>query len=522
MILTVLQIRESERLTMAEEPISSLLLMERAGTTFYYQLEDEHFIDEAQAVYIFCGPGNNGGDGLVVARLFAQNERYVHVVNCSFDKKNTDEFRANFDRLQQWRQERPDLVEISDFQFFIKQQHDLTQSVCIDAVFGIGLTRPVEGDFATVVDFINDSFPTVVAVDVPSGLWPDSPLPDNAVCVRATHTYTFQYMKWEFLLPMNRDVVGEVKVLDIGLRLPEALKRRVMPDETAVHVVDADVAAALRPHIDRCAHKGTFGHALLIAGSRQMPGAAVLSATAALRGGCGKLTVHTTPNVAAALPIALPEAIINADSCDDCVTTCHWENLDGLNAIAIGPGIGQAAKTEALLKDLLSEVHSPTLFDADALNLLAANKTLLADLPPRSILTPHPKEFDRLAGASPTHADRLQRLCQFACQYNVIVVLKGHNSVIAVPRDGQRCDLFINTTGNPGMGTAGSGDVLTGLMLGLLARTRQPEAAALLGTYIHGLAGDIALETESEESLIASDITRHIGRAFKYIETYLQ
>ena len=259
------------------------------------------------------------------------------------------------------------------------------------------------------------------------------------------------------------------------------------------------------------AHKGSNGHGLLIAGSRTMPGAAILSATAALRSGIGKVTVHTTANVAAALPIALPEAILSTDENMECVSKCHWEDMYGINAIAIGPGIGRSPKTLAMLKDLLSEVTAPVVFDADALNLLAENKTLLAYLPENAILTPHFKEFERLAGASENDFDRIERVGNFAKKHNVIVILKGANSIIAMP-DGK---YFVNSTGNPGMATAGSGDVLTGILLALLAKGYAPQLAALLGTYLHGLAGDCALDKESHESLIASDIAHNIGKAIK-------
>ena len=242
-----------------------------------------------------------------------------------------------------------------------------------------------------------------------------------------------------------------------------------------------------------------------------MPGAAILSATAALRSGIGKVTVHTTANVAAALPIALPEAILDIDINDECVSCCHWDEISGLTAVAIGPGIGQTALSAALLRDLLSDVHAPIIFDADALNLLAKNKTLLAYLPENSILTPHFKEFERLAGASGNDFERVERASDFAKKHNVIVILKGADSVIAMP-DGKR---FVNPTGNPGMATAGSGDVLTGVLLALLAKGYAPQLAALLGTYLHGLAGDCALETESPESLIASDIAKNLGKAMK-------
>lgn len=513
MILTATQIRESEKMTMEREPISSIDLMERAGTVFTQNLLNDFTLTENIPAVIFCGPGNNGGDGLVIARQLAQKGIPTKVVLCTFGKKTTAEFETN---LQRFKQMESETGQVRHFEEITEICSDFSYALCIDALFGIGLSRPVEGDFAKVIHFINKNFATIVAVDTPSGMFIDNPLPHGAACVKATYTYTFQFQKWEFLRPANWPFVGEVSVLDIGLMTPPSAEEAKSINEDDVEIINNETIIDFLPLLDVSpnAHKGTFGHALLLAGSRRMPGAAIMSATAALRGGCGKLTVHTTSNVAAALPVALPEAIISTDINAETISCCHWEDIDGLNAVAIGPGIGQSQKTKGLLKALLSEIRSPVIFDADALNLLAADKTLLAYLPPRSVLTPHQKEFERLSGACATDTERILKLRNFVDKHQVTVILKGHNSIIAIPRQEGACRLFIVSTGNPGMATAGSGDVLTGLLLGLMARTQRPEAAAIIATYIHGLAGDIALESESVESLIATDIIKNMGKAF--------
>lgn len=513
MILTATQIRESEKMTMEREPISPIDLMERAGTVFTEKLLHDFTLPKSTPTVIFCGPGNNGGDGLVIARRLSEQGRDVEVILCTFGKKTTPEFDTN---LQRFKEISSNTNKVRHFEEITEIRGDFSYALCIDALFGIGLSRPVEGDFAKVIHYINKNFATVVAVDTPSGMFIDTPLPHGAACVRSTNTYTFQFQKWEFLRPANWPFVGEVSVLDIGLMTPPSAEEAKSINEDDVEIINNETIIDYLPLLDVSpnAHKGTFGHALLLAGSKRMPGAAIMSATAALRGGCGKLTVHTTANVAAALPIALPEAIISTDINEESISCCHWEDIDGLNAIAIGPGIGQSQRTKGLLKALLSEIHSPVIFDADALNLLAADKTLLAYLPPRSVLTPHQKEFERLVGVCQTDAERVLKLRDFVDKYQVTVILKGHNSIVAIPRKEGTCRLFIVSTGNPGMATAGSGDVLTGLLLGLMARTQRPEAAAIIATYIHGLAGDIALKSESVESMIATDIIKNIGKAF--------
>ena len=506
MIVTHNYIRESERFTMDTEPISSNDLMERAAATLTDRLMKDVRISEVEQVLVFCGPGNNGGDGLVIARLLALCHRPVTVVTACFAGVTTPDFDINYQRVQQMMQEYPNLQCVT-FEEYRNHPTPAEFVVAIDALFGIGLSRPLSGEYADVVDFINAQHHYVVSVDVPSGLFIDRHTPQEAHCIHAHRTYTFQWQKWAFLLPETAAFVGTVSILDIGLRpVHDSFGR------SGEYLTQDTVGRWLIPP-HKFDHKGSNGHGLLVAGSRNMPGAAILAATAALRSGIGKVTVHTTANVAAALPITLPEAILDIDINENCVSCCHWEEIPGLNAVAIGPGIGQMPQSAALLRDLLSDIHSPVIFDADALNLLAKNKTLLAYLPENSILTPHFKEFERLAGTSENDFDRIERVKAFAQKHTVIVILKGANSVIAMP-DGK---VFVNSTGNPGMATAGSGDVLTGVLLAFLAKGYAPQLAAILATFLHGLAGDCALETESHESLMASDIAKNLGKAMKRV-----
>lgn len=517
MILSVEQIRKSEQLTMQNEPITSSALMERAGSAFASFLENGHNLQKYSKIYVFCGPGNNGGDGLVVARKLAEKQLPVVAVKATFGKRTTPEFEQNWKRLDEVARMSGSKARTTEFSSEMKLSDN---SLCIDALFGIGLTRPLEGDFQFVVNFINENFQEIVSVDVPSGMFADSHQPAGAACVRATEIVTFQFMKWAFFTMPSHHSAPRIAVLNIGLQNVDADGKVVaegIEEERVVEVSDRYAATAVSQlrQVDDYCHKGSFGHGLLLAGSQNMPGAAVLSASAAMRSGLGKLTVHSAPGVTALLPSVLPEAILDPDENDACISKCRWENLPAFTAAAIGPGIGKSLQTKSLLKSLIEEVRTPLILDADALNLLAEDKTLLAYLPPMSVLTPHVGEFERLAGPSRTEFERIIKLKSFAVRYQAIVVLKGHLTIVAVPGE-KDCELMLVGTGNVGMATAGSGDVLTGIMLGLLARTKNPAFSAVLAPYLHGIAGTLALDCQSVESLIASDIVENIGRAFNH------
>jgi NAD(P)H-hydrate epimerase len=310
-------------------------------------------------------------------------------------------------------------------------------------------------------------------------------------------------MKTAFLLPENHPFVGEVEVVDIGMEAPDNL-------DSDCHLLLAEDLRHVLHLRNPYAHKGTFGHGLLVAGCDRMPGAAVLAATAAMRGGIGKLTVHTVRSVRDILAVSLPEAIHDIDENEQYVSHIDWNRLpENISAVAFGPGLGTAKQTVSAMKDILDTVKLPLVIDADGLNMLAENKTWLAFLPPYSILTPHFAEFERLAGKPSDDFDRLERARQFAQRYSVILVLKGHHTVVTFP-DGRQ---FFNTTGNSGMATAGSGDVLTGLLLALLAQGYDPKHAAVLGVYLHGAAGDAYVEDHAASTLIASDLPRYFSEA---------
>lgn len=503
-ILKVSEIRESERFTMQKHGISSLQLMEQAGAacaeTVYYTV----LLYDVQDVYFYVGTGNNGGDGVVMAIQFLEEHHLnnqVHLVICAPENaRYSSEMEY---QLQRWQKVSEQYENAHTIHYGVDNQPvEKEDDIVVDALFGIGLNKPVTGFFAEVIQHINESPAYVVSVDIPSGLFVDQHTPDDSAVVAADKVLSIQFQKTAFFLPENSDYVGEVEVVDIGMELSDALGV-----VNRMSLEKGEMLRLLRPR-PRYAHKGTFGHGLLVAGCERMPGAAVLAAKAAMRGGIGKLTIHSVKSVCRTLAITLPEAIYHSDDNELYVSRIDWNTLpENINAVAIGPGLGTQKQTVSAMKDILDTVKSPLVIDADALNMLAESKTWLAFLPPYSILTPHFAEFDRLAGKPSDDFDRLERAKQFAQRYTVVLVLKGHHTVITLP-DGRQ---FFNTTGNAGMATAGSGDVLTGLLLSLLAQGYPPEHAAMLGVFLHGAAGDAYARDNDPRTLIASDLPEYFS-----------
>ncbi len=479
--------------------------MEWAGAACTDAILSNTWFEGYENVYVYAGTGNNGGDGVVIAAHLVE-ESFVHnnicVVVCASENAHySEEMQHQLKRLQ-------DIVKQHDnaklIYYSVENQPEPTKDdLIVDALFGIGLNKPVTGFYADVIRHINASDAYTISIDTPSGLFADQHTPDGSAVVIADKTLSIQFMKTAFLLPENHPFVGEVEVVDIGMEAPDNL------DPDCHLLLGSDLRDVLRPR-SPYAHKGTFGHGLLVAGCDRMPGAAVLAATAAMRGGIGKLTVHTVRSVRDILAVSLPEAIHDIDENEQYVSHIDWNKLpENISAVAFGPGLGTAKQTVSAMKDILDTVKLPLVIDADGLNMLAENKTWLAFLPPYSILTPHFAEFERLAGKPSDDFDRLERAKKFAQRYSVILVLKGHHTVVTFP-DGRQ---FFNTTGNSGMATAGSGDVLTGLLLALLAQGYDPKHAAVLGVYLHGAAGDAYVEDHAASTLIASDLPRFFSEA---------
>ena len=506
-ILKADQIRSWDQYTMEHEPVASIDLMERAAAKCFEWLDDNGWFVHSFA--IFCGKGNNGGDGLAIARMLADRSSKVSVYILEFGHKGTEDFQTNLARLHQYPS--VDIHFIQDEKNF----HLLsTETVIIDALFGSGLSRPLEGITAKLVDHINNSGCPVIAIDVPSGLSVDQSskarLPDGQgnKIVKANYTLSFQCYKLAFLVAENAAFIGDVIILDIGL-LPEFL----LSLETNFELVDKPGIRTIYKPRNRFGHKGNFGHAMIIAGSNGKIGAAVLSAKACLRSGVGLLTCFIPKCGYEILQTAVSEAMIMTDANSSIITKIEDDVLK-YDSIGIGPGLGTASETRTAVKELLLVCKKPLVIDADALNGLSMEKAL-PSLPPGSILTPHPKEFERLFGECRNDFERIDKALQHAKQLSCLIVLKGHHTFIATPTGKG----YFNNTGNAGMATAGSGDVLTGMITGLLAQGYSSEEAAILAVYLHGSAGDIAAKEISQEAMIAGDIIENIGNAFKQLET---
>lgn len=496
------QIREWDQFTIRHEPITSIDLMERAATQCLSWLEQHGFVKVP--IHIFCGKGNNGGDGLAIARLLAEKGTAVTVFILEFGNRGTEDFQVNLSRLHQYP-----AIEIH----FIQDPgtfHELAPgSIIIDALLGTGLTRPLEGVTAELVKHMNNSGCQIISIDMPSGLPADRPV-KGGPAVEADYTLSFQCYKPAFLVAENANYLGELYILDIGLSddftpsvdLPYSL------------IGEKDIKKIYRKRL-RFSHKGHFGHALIIAGSYGKMGAAVLSARACLRAGCGLLTCHIPSSGYGIMQESVPEAMVITDFNSSMVTALN-EPFSGYDAIGLGPGIGTARETRDMIKSLLKGIDKPIVVDADGLNCLALDKTLFKSIPPGSLLTPHPREFDRLFGESISDYDRLELATEQAKKTKCHIILKGHHSCIACPSGKS----YFNTTGNAGMATAGSGDVLTGILTACIGQGYPPEQAAVLGVYLHGLAGDIAAESGSIEGLIAGDIIASLPLAFKRISRF--
>ncbi|RUA26454.1 MAG: bifunctional ADP-dependent NAD(P)H-hydrate dehydratase/NAD(P)H-hydrate epimerase [Bacteroidetes bacterium] len=496
-ILDIEKIREADRFTIENEPISSIDLMERAGKNCTKWIRKK--LNKEQDIFIFVGPGNNGGDGLVIARLLAEKKYKVTVVMLLFTEHFSDDFTINLNRLEE--QNIAQIVKV-------RSKEDIPKidkgSLIIDAIFGSGLNRAVSGFVADAIQSINENDVIVVSIDIPSGLFADEFIDSRKnTMVHADYTLSLQFPKYSFMFSENEFIIGELDIIDIGLH-PQYINT---VKEKALLIDLSEAAPLLRPR-SKFSHKGTYGHALLIAGSYGKMGAAVLASKASLRSGLGLLTTHIPKSGVNILQTATPETMLSIDPNE--FSFSKLPNLSNFSCVGIGPGLGKDPQSGNALKLLIQEMQSPMLLDADALNILSENKTWLSFLPKNSILTPHPKEFERLAGKSSNSAEKLEKQKEFAIKHQVIVVLKGAHTSIATP-DGK---LFFNSTGNPGMATAGSGDVLTGIILALLSQNYPPIEAAILGVYIHGLAGDIAAKKKGFEAMIASDIVKYLGKAF--------
>lgn len=499
-IFTASQIHELDTYTIEHEPIRSIDLMERAAKAIAHAIMDRW--TNQTPVVVFAGPGNNGGDALAVARLLGLQGYKVEVFLFNVHNKLSDDCATNKQRLVDSKCTKK-FVEI-------KLNFDppaLTpDTLVVDGLFGSGLNKPLAGGFASLVKYINQSPSQTVSIDLPSGLMTE----DNTYnlrgnIIKADLTLTLQQKKLAMLLADNQPYIGELKVLDI--RLSQEYIAQTSTPYTILE--EKDLRPKLLPRPD-FAHKGDMGNALLVAGSYGMSGAAILASRACLRSGVGKLTVHTPRRNYDIMQMSVPEAVLQMDREETAFTeSVEAEDYD---AVGIGPGLGQQENTAIALIAQIRRAQCPVVVDADGLNILANHIAWMQQLPTGIVLTPHPKEFDRMAGGSSNGCyDRLAKARDMAERMKAYILLKGHYTALCQP-DG---NVVFNSSGNSGMATAGSGDVLTGILTGLLARGYSQRDACLLGMYLHGLAGDLAAKELGKESLIASDIINYLPQAFQ-------
>lgn len=497
-IFTSTQIRELDKYTIDHEPIKSIDLMERAAKAITQAITSVW--SRTTPMVVFAGPGNNGGDALAVTRMLLDQGYDVLAYLFNISGHLSEDCAANRARLIDKKVKT--FVEVTQE---FDPPHLKEEMVVIDGLFGSGLNKPLAGGFASLVKYINSSPAKVVSIDVPSGLMTE----DNSFNVRANiiHadlTLTLGQKKLSFLFSENQQLIGQVKVLDIRL------------SQEGIGKIDANYAIAeendIRPLLlkrNPYAHKGNMGNALIIAGSYGMAGASVLATKACFRSGAGKVTTHTPKQNSVILQISVPEAIIQFDR-DETVFTEAVDTED-FDALGIGPGLGTSEQTAIALITQIRGTQCPVVADADAINILANHRAWLQQMPKGIIFTPHPKELERLEGHSNDSYEVLSKARSLAERVQGYVILKGHHSALCLP-DGH---VIFNSTGNAGMATAGSGDVLTGIITGLLARGYKQQDACLIGMYLHGLAGDIAARELGQESLMAGDIIHYLPYAFK-------
>ena len=502
-LFTTKQTAQLDKYTIENEPIVAIDLMERAAMQITNWLIRK--FTREQKIVVFAGPGNNGGDALAIARQMAELDYLCEVYLLGFGKDLKGSPAINWQRLVE--QNKVHLSKIND----INEFPEITENdIIIDGMFGSGLTRSLKGVPAEIVLKINQLKNRVVAIDIPSGLMGEDNL-GNIVenIIEADYTLTFQFPKISFLFAENEKFVGSWKVLPIGLH-PDGIHRT----PSIFHFIEKSDITELIPRRSTFQHKGNFGHALLIAGSFGKMGAAVLASKACLRSGVGLLTSHVPRLGYSIIQTTVPEAMASIDQHDSMST--EFPDLNSFSAIGVGPGLGQKQNSARALLSLINQSKVPLVIDADALNIFSENKDWLVKLPENSILTPHPGEFKRLVGTTNNSYEGIQKQIQFSKKYKVILVLKGAFTSVSTPAG----KLYFNSTGNPGMATAGSGDVLTGIILGLLAQGMSSENAAVCGVYLHGLAGDLAAKDKSQPSLIAGDIVENMGSAFLTIKPH--
>lgn len=492
-ILSPKQTASADKATIKNKGITSVDLMEHAATSCFQWLHNK-LQGENIKIHVFCGIGNNGGDGLVIARLL---HKYNYRVNCyvvNFSDKHTEEFLINLKRIN----------DIGLKAINIKSENDFPEinanDYVVDAIFGNGLTRNPEGFTKKLIQFLNNKKVFTLAIDLPSGLFGDKSVTDADTILKATHILTFQTPKMAFLLPENKDFVNTWEVIDIGLdqNYIKSLKPKIN------YITKTEIFPLYKPR-NKWDHKGTFGHSLIIGGSFGKMGAVVLASKAALKIGSGLVSAYIPKCGYSILQVSVPEVMVEVDT-DDELTYFNFKTIP--TVIGIGPGMGTSEKTAQGFENFIKENKIPLVIDADGINLLSKNQLLLTYLPKNTILTPHPKELERLIGTWENDYEKLKKITEFSKKYSLIMVIKGAHTIVV---NGDY--LYFNSTGNPSLATAGSGDVLTGIITGLIAQGYEPVNAAIFGVYLHGKTADIALPLTGFETFTSTTIFEYLAAA---------
>lgn len=492
-LLTSEQTRLVDEFTIRQEPVRSIDLMERAATAFTNAFV-AHYPDKATAITVYCGTGNNGGDGLAIARLLSLQGYSVKVRVARFSGKSTKDFDGNLARLLAHR------IALDEYRQFQEVKPE-SSDVIIDALLGPGLNKPLTGEWLTLVEWLNSRGKPIISVDIPSGFKAEGPVSKHDVTIKSHLTISFQRPKINFLLPESALCINKFEVVNIGLN-----ETFIQTQNTPYVWLTADYVASHIKERKAFSNKGTYGHALIIAGATQTMGAALLCAEASLNLGSGLTTVCIPASGVTALNIRVPEVMALLRYDDKLPEDIGWAKY---NAVAIGPGLGTSAESKAILKSALTSCKHPTVIDADALNLLAAHPELIALVPQLSVLTPHVKEFDRLFGDHENWWQRMETALRKSAELHVIIVLKNRYTMIFTPAG--KC--IFNPTGTPAMASGGMGDVLTGMIVSFLAQGYKPEDAAILGVYIHGKTGE-EIEKSGFSVVTATKLSENIGRTF--------
>lgn len=502
------QVKIIDQCTIARQNISSWELMERAATELYYHILYD--VSLKDSIHLYCGKGNNGGDGLALSRMLVQSGFQVKTFIVQYSPNASQDFLINYQKLKEIEQtiNVPIIEEITEEKIFENIQVS-ENSICIDAILGSGVNKPTTGLVKSTIDFINSKYSKIISIDVPSGLYLDKAnLPEDSI-IRAQKTYTFQFPKMSFLLMENAEFVGEWEVVDIGLS-QECIEQQ----HTNYYTIDKPLIQQIYTRRKNISAKWDYGHALIIGGSAVMQGAAIMNVGSALKSGCGLVSIHSVKDVLQSVIHHYPECILSKDEHPEYISDIP--DISKYSAICFGSGVGVDAITQRNIEKLISNISSQKLIiDADGLNLIKNSPDILERLNGKQvIITPHSKEFDRISGISTNHYERIQKGIELSTTKGIVIVLKSAYTCVITPSG----KVYFNTYANSGMAKGGSGDILAGLITGLCARGYSIENASILGVYVHSLAGKFAIQDIHPECVLPTDVLKYYSRAFKQMD----